>query len=1732
MADKKKVYSIVINGLKESVDLTKSLNDQLAELESSLKKIKSTKIKIEGEVNIDDSKQKKKIVSGDNGSSSSSSSKEDLVAKEKELAIQKQLTAEIRATGQAQAALTDEYKEALSETIKQQSATKQVKQEMTDMFNGARDSAGNYTNTLAGLRAELRDLTKEQKSVDLGGDEYNKLDERILALTSNLKALESAHGDFRRNVGNYPTAEIEAFRAKFEQLYGEMQRLVQESNNLQRQLAQATPGTEEYDRLKTRLSAVQSELARAKDSVDNFNKSLNATPKNFEIKVGDTVRNFDSIKDAVKTLTKELQQMTIEGKTDTQQFSETITVLGRLKTAIKSAGDEVSSYVGNAKGLSDTLEIMRGAAGIAGIGQGLQMLFGGTNEELDETIQKFSGLMLIMQGIETQYKAMQDANSIYGNSLKTVWNWLDKIGDWKFLGLPSLNEAINYFGNAAESAKKYQSALKSIQEWSKNGDLSQLFANVKQQINEAAGAAQQFSNEFRNSINNVVNTINGFQIVISTAPTEQKLASLQKYIDALTGELQRLNAMAVNPNISTENAERLRAEIEELQVDIDKLNSAKVALETGDTEQLFENLNNDMEQFESHMDELEGKGIDTEQFKKLWQELKTVAQNAQVANANIAQTPKLLRNTGIAGQFMAKCMQGASVAIKGATTAIKGMLKATIILAIVQAAFELLTWAVEGLADAFKALKGPSSLELEDRLDMVGEAAERTAKKIDEYSKAVDRAAKTGAISELDAEVLKLKAVEKAAMDAAKGLKDFLDRQDEIEAAPLQDNLNNSHIWGDAADIKSNDEFTEHYQMLEKAVEQGIDKIEAGWTRGSGAFLTAGDAVEQLGDDTKAILADMQNEINKVNFNNPEQAVKQFRKITDNELYQSAIANMHTLFPEAEWAQALDRMYNIFSQRVSDMEGRAQDLGTAILAANRQLAKQTELSNINAISDPKKRQAALDDYNKKQRQEEIQGSLADEQHKQDALAALDAEYKQKAIDRQKSYNRASHKTATSGAKKTGDDLDKIMKQIRDNQTAIMKEGLDKEIKLLENQRDDELKAAEKAGKKRGELILSIQEKYNYLIQKKREEWYRKHRKAIEAFNEEILSIQREAADELAEVTGMQKLNQINRDIDENENKRTQRKRPIQYDYTIDIDENLENNNKMLQEQKKFHDNMLKEEKSYIDKKYELQLKESDQNMKNLLDNEQRHYEQQIAANQKAQNEKWEEVYEQAKQGIISEEEAQKMQQEVALEYMLAAQDMLDAHEIRMAEIRKNAEQEQKTIQEQGIQERQQAQDEANRETIDSIKDMYDEIAYISEREQRKNTNRTTGLFNLGKEKQRLQEVLDAYKKTIKETEDEYENLKGQLNDGEIDFNQFTEAKKELDDLRKSAEKSAEDVSDQLKDLFQTGGSSINEFAQKIANQFQDLYGMFNEIMNLKYDMEEEELDREQKQLDRENEIVEKAYDKQAEIVQRYKDKINETEDELKTARGERRLALIDGLAKQREAYLQETEALQKQQLEKEKIAKKEEQLKKKQDALEKKRKILQKQQSLVNAVINTALGVTQALGAWPPPASYAFAAAVGALGATQIGLIASQKFANGGQLDAPSHQQGGYKIPTKRGIAEVEGNEFVVNKKTTMQNLDMMYFVNGIKRKITEDDMKEFFNSNGKVRISPRHLLRYSQGGELPELTDWNLKGTINQQQVQPEIKVVAQITDIASQLDNYNKIRVLAGIADSSYQR
>ena len=1701
MADKKKVFSIEINGLKESVDLVKSLNAELTDLDSSLRKLKSQKINIEAKVDVDDTKTKK-IVSGSEGGLPVSM---QLAAREKELELQKQLKTEVKATAQAQAAVTDEYKRSLAETIKAKDEVKSVKQEITDMFNGAKDGAGRYTNTLAGLRAELRDLVKEQKSLEIGSDAYNELDNRILAVTSNLKALEQAHGDFRRNVGNYPTAEVEAFRAKFEELYTDMMNLVKESNDLHKALNGVEVGSELYNTIKKDIDEVDTKLKKAKQDVDSFNASLSKTPK-FEIKVGDATREFSSIREAVRSLTMDLTQMTAEGKNNTKEFNDTIVALGRLKTSIKSVSDEAQSYVGNAKGLSDTLEIMRGVTGIASIGQGLSMLFGGQNEALDESIRKFTALSLIMQGIETQAKAMNDTNSIWGTNLKAVWDWLEKIGDFKFKGSASLNDAIDKFDRWAKT-------LKEIGRWKTGKIEADEFEELDNQISKVSRNFRNFTDEAKASWYRFRRSIEDIKFTVNTD-------DVKKQLDLVTKDIEE-----VQKNISMLEDFKLRIETGEAEGDIDEingtidffkknlkdLNNEKITIESADITNEVQTSLKFLDEFDRKLEDMEDKGINVDEVKKLSEQWRRVVSSVKYANENLAKTPATLRAIGVAGEV-------AATGLKVATAALKGFLKATVILAAVQIVMEGVMWVIEKLKDGVVALwdviHGASSLELDDRLDMIGDSADRTRDKLSKLSDEMERMVKAGKMTELQKAEKELENYNKAAINAAKGLKEFLDTQDEIEPEELSKNLNNSWIIGDASDIKNLDEFKKHYEALEMAVQNGTDVIEAGWERGSGALLTADDAVEQLGDDTKAILNDMQLKINQINFGNPEEAVKQMRKITDNELYQSAIANMDKLFPEEEWAQGLSRMYEDFKSFVDDCDTKSKDLAAAVASANKEMAKQTELSNINAIPDAKKRQAALDAFNKKQRQEEINNSLADAKHKREALEALDKEYDQIARDRAKDAMGNARTDAEDG-----------LKALRDIRIELMRDGLDKEIALLEAKMSDEIKAAEKYGKRRGEMILAIQEKYNILIQKKREDWWKRHKKAVDEFNREMLERQRQAAEELAEVQNVSAINDVQRNLDLNENIHQENRRTISYDFEYDIDKNLQQNNQLLQEQKQYHQKMLEEDAAYLNEKRELELEEARQTTKMQLAEEKSRFERSIDEASTAEARKIEELAELYEQGVVSYEEWTKMKQDVEVNYQSLMQDLTYAHNKKLEEIEKNGKQDILNIEENYITERQQAQDDANRKLISSIQESFDEISYISEEQQKKNTNRKTGIFDIGKERKRLKEVSYAYDKTMAEIDDAYEEMKRQLNDGDIDFNQFEEAKNQLDNLKKNAVKAQEETQYALKDLFENWASNVNSTAQKIGDAFNEIYSRLTDIMSLKYDLEEEAINREQEQLDRENDIVEKAYDKQSEIVEQYKDKINDIEDELKNARGERRLALIDGLAQQRGEYLKETEALQKQQQEKEKIAKREEALQKQQDALEKKRKILQKQQSIVNSVINTALGVTQALSAYPPPASYILAAAVGALGATQTALIASQKYANGGELDGPSHQYGGIKVPTKHGLSEIEGGEFITNKKTTRNNTELLYFVNSIKRKVTLNDMEEFFSKKKKIRIPAHSASKYAQGGTLPDVSDFNLKQQMAPVFQEAEKTYIVQVVDIANALDGYENVKVLAGL-------
>ena len=181
MADKK-VYSIVINGVQESANAVESLNKQLSELENRIKALEKSSVKINA--------------SSSGGGSTSSGSKSSLNEEEKLAKQIEQIDAKREAYSKE---IYQNYlaaKDVLDETVKDQ---KQISAQ-------ERLQANNYTNTMAGMKQELKDLKTVMNGTDLGDDVFKQMSQRAGELTNKLKEIEQAYGQFGRNVGNYQSA--------------------------------------------------------------------------------------------------------------------------------------------------------------------------------------------------------------------------------------------------------------------------------------------------------------------------------------------------------------------------------------------------------------------------------------------------------------------------------------------------------------------------------------------------------------------------------------------------------------------------------------------------------------------------------------------------------------------------------------------------------------------------------------------------------------------------------------------------------------------------------------------------------------------------------------------------------------------------------------------------------------------------------------------------------------------------------------------------------------------------------------------------------------------------------------------------------------------------------------------------------------------------------------------------------------------------------------------------------------------------------------------------------------------------------------------------------------------------------------------------------------------------------------------------------------------------------------
>lgn len=686
-----------------------------------------------------------------------------------------------------------------------------------------------------------------------------------------------------------------------------------------------------------------------------------------------------------------------------------------------------------------------------------------------------------------------------------------------------------------------------------------------------------------------------------------------------------------------------------------------------------------------------------------------------------------------------------------------------------------------------------------------------------------------------------------------------------------------------------------------------------------------------------------------------------------------------------------------------------------------------------------------------------------------------------ARQRQNAQDRANKESANKAK-----EYSKKLKDAENELIAIrienMKEGLEKELAQIENERRLALQKAQEYGKLSGQMQVEINRKYDRKILEEKRKWAFEVVKIYEDLEARIDQVNRTTFEKEVETA------ESNISRRESENIRAtgyEMIQPTNYDNTKDLEVYYK---KVYEIQKNALDLQTQVRQESLDKELEFNQKEEEIRHKRIVDENNGEFIQQL------------------RNGLITQEQYDELiEKENA------------AHKARMNALNQEYNSQTKNITEENLKDVHELYAQYFNKIIDGIasdKAKIDEVIsqpLIVD-------NEGWDVVNISKNRANFKKALADYENLKNSIIEKQNELDKALKSKTISAEDFAISKKALDDEMKAINEAEKGVKQSSKELLGNFFQSIQQYVQAVGQAATSIIQSIGEINDAAFEKQMEALDRQ-------TEYYEKQLEKQKEITQKYADDVDDIESELSDSRGDRRQFLIDQLnaqmAAQRESLAQEK-----------RIEKEQERIDKKKKDLDYQNEMRKWEQSKLTAAINAALSISNAaVNNWPIPAipMMALATAVGAAQMAAVAAAKPKKYAEGGLLQGKSHAQGGIKA--MGGKVELEGDEFVVNKKTTMQNLPLMHFINSKKKKIDINDMFDFYSSGIKKNISIPNKTKFADGGVIPTLrSDVDLEGNvlraIEKYANRPQ---VVEVTEILNKAESVRHVQVLAGLSKSN---
>lgn len=858
-------------------------------------------------------------------------------------------------------------------------------------------------------------------------------------------------------------------------------------------------------------------------------------------------------------------------------------------------------------------------------------------------------------------------------------------------------------------------------------------------------------------------------------------------------------------------------------------------------------------------------------------------------------------------------------------------------------------------------------------------------------------------------------------------------------------------------------------EQLAEALDIANEKAEkswnplAKWFEKIGVGLTGvGREYRKLGEElTGTLLSDMQNAVGKVN-EELEKTGKVSEETTRRILQLGNRLHDPRMVGILEQVDKFSDRGSYYVTKINAIRDAFDGLIKKVSTAELDPDKMMQLE-IDAMKDGLKKRLAQIELNQKKELAEVGNNEA-------AKEAVRKKYRRQEIEAEKAYGK-EYKAALA-------DLTSI-------RIEIMKEGWEKEKAQLEHERDERIRAVKESEILVGERTAAIKELYRKKIAKAEKEWrqqqldnYREFLTEIEMMNRETYAM--EVSNSLQNVD--------NRTFAKNDNA----------DKSVN-----ENTYKDINKMKEYYNELLKIELDAA-KEEEAIRQEA---LRNELDDAKKDEE---IRHQRLVNANNGEYIKQLQEGLITKQQYDDLiQKEEA------------AHEAAMNALEKRYAAESLATTQDGLSKMYNAYNSYYQRVESLIRRKQDKIQNDLDDAVKKATrqsNKNFGFFNAKELGKQYDEAIKKQKELIEKIKGDLQKLEDDNKAGKVIGEAYEKEKENLEASLRAGIQTLENYKEESTKIVDKVVANINQYFQILGQSIQ-------QIMSSVWDYQDYMLDKEQDELDKWNEKLDKALEKQQKIVEEHKNNVNSIEDELASARGDRRQHLIDQLnaqiAAQREA-----------QKEEKRIQKEKEAAEKKQEALDKKRKEQEYKRNVTQAFISWHLAIANGLATQPfMPVGIAMGALATALGAVQYALVKSQKpYAKGGQLDGPSHREGGIKVPGIGGGIELEGQEYVIRKKSTAKNLDILDYINRSEKKLSLDDFIDFYG--GKVKKNVKSMSpgrKFADGGTLPTLTnsysfDDRLLSAFEDYSNR---QVVVSVVDINNRQAAVKNVQVLAGVGN-----